>query len=293
MLRYDVVDVFTDRPFAGNQLAVVHEADGLSDAQLLALAREFHYSETTFPSRTSHGGYSVRIFTPGGEIPFAGHPTLGTAWVLRQGGVLTEDTVVQQCGAGEIAVTFGDGLVSLRATPGDLVPCPRQVAEEVLADLGIAGAPLSSAFFAGTGLTFLHLQVDDASVSAARPAFRPLETYPLEPLGLQDPLGGIDVYAVSDLEQHRADVHVRMFSPGLSVPEDAATGSSAAGLGLALVAARVLPRGGYYRIRQGAEIGRPSTLHGSVDAAEGIAVSVNVAGAVQPIASGRIAVPPA
>ncbi|HET7736837.1 MAG TPA: PhzF family phenazine biosynthesis protein [Nocardioidaceae bacterium] len=293
MLRYDVVDVFTDRPFAGNQLAVVHGTDGLSDEQLLALAKEFHYSETTFPSRAHNGGYSVRIFTPGGEIPFAGHPTLGTAWVLRDQGVVTEGSVVQTCGAGEITVSFDDGLVSLRADPGDLVPCPRAIADEVLVDLGLGGAALSSAYFAGTGLTFLHLQVEESSVRAARPAFRPLESYPLEPLRLRDPLGGIDVYAVSGLEEHRVDVHVRMFSPGLSVPEDAATGSSAAGLGLALVAARVLPRGGYYRISQGAEIGRPSTLHGSVTATDGVATSVNVAGAVQPIASGQIAVPPA
>jgi trans-2,3-dihydro-3-hydroxyanthranilate isomerase len=85
MLQYDVVDVFTDRPFAGNPLAVVHGAESLADEQLHAIATEFNLSETTFPSVPADGGaaggdaYDVRIFTPGGEIPFAGHPTLGTA----------------------------------------------------------------------------------------------------------------------------------------------------------------------------------------------------------------------
>ncbi|HSV39373.1 MAG TPA: PhzF family phenazine biosynthesis protein [Nocardioidaceae bacterium] len=286
MLRYDVVDVFTDRPFAGNQLAVVHGAEGLDDGQLLALAREFHYSETTFPSKVSTDGYSVRIFTPGGEIPFAGHPTLGTAWVLREAGLLGGEAVAQTCGAGVIDVRFGSGLVSLTALPGDLVPCPPAVAAAVLDDLGLSRETLLSAYFGGTGLTFLHLQVRDEAVTAARLPLRPLESYPLGELGLRDPLGGIDLYAVSGNA-----VHVRMFSPGLSVPEDPATGSSAAGLGLVLAASGVLSEGGDYEISQGVEIGRPSTLHGSVQASGGVATSVSVAGAVQPIASGQIRVP--
>ena len=88
-LAYDVVDVFADEAFAGNQLAVVHGTAGLTDAQLLALTREFGFSETAFPSGGDGDRYRVRIYTPGGEIPFAGHPTLGTAWVLRSGGLLT------------------------------------------------------------------------------------------------------------------------------------------------------------------------------------------------------------
>ncbi|HET6165263.1 MAG TPA: PhzF family phenazine biosynthesis isomerase, partial [Marmoricola sp.] len=88
-LEYDVVDVFAREPFAGNQLAVVHGAEDLSDAQLLAVAREFNFSETAFPVPAGHARYRNRIFTPGGEVPFAGHPTLGTAWVLRERGALS------------------------------------------------------------------------------------------------------------------------------------------------------------------------------------------------------------
>jgi len=94
-LPYDIVDVFTDRPFAGNQLAVVCGADDLTTAQCQALAQEFGFSESTFPasSVTAGSAYATRIFTPTAEIPFAGHPTLGTAWVLRSHGLLTADAV--------------------------------------------------------------------------------------------------------------------------------------------------------------------------------------------------------
>ena len=111
-LAYDIVDVFTDRPFAGNQLAVVHGADELSSEQCLAITREFGFSETTFPATEVEDGreYATRIFTPAQEIPFAGHPTLGTASVLRASGRLTSDDCVQVCGAGRIGVRFsGDG----------------------------------------------------------------------------------------------------------------------------------------------------------------------------------------
>jgi len=114
-LAYDIVDVFTDRPFAGNQLAVVHGADELSSEQCLAITREFGFSETTFPAAEVDDGreYATRIFTPAQEIPFAGHPTLGTASVLRASGRLTSDDCVQVCGAGRIGVRFsGDGAAS-------------------------------------------------------------------------------------------------------------------------------------------------------------------------------------
>ena len=109
-LGYDIVDVFTDRPFAGNQLAVVRGADDLTTAQCQALAQEFGFSESTFPasSVTEGSAYATRIFTPAAEIPFAGHPTLGTAWVLRAHGLLTADEVTE-LPAEKICIS--DGLV--------------------------------------------------------------------------------------------------------------------------------------------------------------------------------------
>jgi len=297
MLSYDVVDVFTDRPFAGNQLAVVHGADDLSAAQCLALAQEFGFSETTFPVRAVGDGYATRIFTPGAEIPFAGHPTLGTAWVLRERGLLTADRVVQRCGAGDIEVScLPDGRLELSAVPRDLVgPLDDSLAAALLEDVGLSLSDADGpAWVAGTGLSFAHLPVVEDAVARAVPSPRTLDEYGgrIEALGrCQDPVEGINVFHTSG-EAPRLAVHSRVFVPGLSVPEDPATGSAAAGLGMTLVATGRLRDGGEYTITQGVEMGRPSTLFGRVDAAGGTATRCHVAGEVQQVASGRIAVPP-
>jgi trans-2,3-dihydro-3-hydroxyanthranilate isomerase len=291
MLDFDVVDVFADGPFAGNQLAVVHGAGDLTDAQLLALAREFGFSETTFPVPQAPDRYAVRIFTPGGEIPFAGHPTLGTAWVLRRQGVLG-DAATQECAAGEIAVRLDGGLVELAAQPRDLVgPVGAATVTALLADLGLTGADLAGdVWVAGAGLSFVHLPVVADGVAAATVPTTPLASYGDRWAGARDPVEGINLYAVTGDGPDLA-VHSRVFCPGLSVAEDAATGSAAAGLGIALVATGVLARGGRYEIRQGLEMGRPSRLHGRVETTDGAASKVRVAGEVHPVARGAIRVP--
>lgn len=291
-LEYDVVDVFAQTPFAGNQLAVVHGATDLPDAALLALAREFNLSETTFPAPVDGDRYAVRIFTPGGEIPFAGHPTLGTAWVLRAHGLLDGSRAVQVCGAGEVGVSFEDDRVELSAQPRDRVgPLADDVVFELLAAVGLDAAEREGdAWLAGTGLTFVHLPVRaDAVARAAVPrlAVRALADLP----ATDDPLDGIDLHAVRTRADGGLEVHSRVFVPGLSGPEDPATGSAAAGLGIALHARGLLGDGGRYRISQGREIGRPSVLDGRIDAGGGVVDRVHVAGAVHPIARGQIRVP--
>ena len=303
VLTYDIVDVFSDRPFAGNQLAVVHGAQDLTAEQCLAVAREFNFSETTFPVTRQRAGasveYATRIFTPGGEIPFAGHPTLGTAWVLRHRGLLGELTgegeATQVCGAGRIGVRFADALVELSAPPRDLLgPLDESLAEALLGDLGLSREDLvGPAWLAGCGLTFVHLPVRDEAVGSAVPSTRPLGEYAhrLAALGTaQDPVEGVNLFSVSG-DAPALTVHSRVFVPGLSVAEDPATGSAAVGLGVALVAAGRLPDGGRYDITQGVEMGRPSTLYGRVEASGGEARLCHVAGHVQPVASGEIAVP--
>jgi trans-2,3-dihydro-3-hydroxyanthranilate isomerase len=298
VLSYDVVDVFTDRPFAGNQLAVVHGAEDLSTAQCLALAQEFGYSETTFPASSDGSAYTTRIFTPGGEIPFAGHPTLGTAWVLRDRGLLAAGTVTQHCGAGEIGVSFlRDGAVELIAVPRDLAgPLEDELVAALLEDMGLAISDVAGpVWLAGTGLTFVHLPVAEDAVARAVPSTRPLEAYAdrLAAAGTTaDPVGGVNLHAVTG-EAPDVSVHSRVFVPGLSVPEDPATGSAAAGLGMALVAVGRLPEGGSYTITQGVEMGRPSKLFGRVETSDGRPTRCHVAGRVQRVASGQIAVPPA
>ncbi|RNL66196.1 PhzF family phenazine biosynthesis protein [Nocardioides marmoriginsengisoli] len=291
VLSYDVVDVFAETPFAGNQLAVVHGAAGLTDAQLLAITREFNYSETTFPTPVGPDRYRVRIFTPGGEIPFAGHPTLGTAWVLRAQGALAGGTATQECAAGEVGIRFLDDLVELTAAPRDLVgPLEDAAVEALLAEIGLTSADQAGeAWVAGTGLSFVHLPVSEDAVTRARLGSRRLREVVALPETL-DPLEGINLHAVGDGAP--LPVHSRVFVPGLAGAEDPATGSAAAGLGMALVA-RGIPLPAGYRIRQGLEIGRPSVLTGAVEVADGTAARVRVAGQVHPVAHGEIRRPTA
>lgn len=296
-LAYDIVDVFTDRPFAGNQLAVVRGADGLSTEQCQALAAEFGFSETTFPSSAVVDGaeYATRIFTPGAEIPFAGHPTLGTAWVLRSLGQLSATECVQVCGAGRIGVRFDDDRVELSAMPRDLAgPLPQDLVHDLLRLVGLAPDDVSGeAWVAGCGLSFVHVPVSEEAVLRAVPSGRGFGalTDRLGAVGpLEDVRDALNVHAVAG-DAPRLTVHSRVFVPGVGVPEDAATGSAAAGLGMALVAAGLLPEGGRYEITQGVEMGRPSRLYGRVEVTDGRATLCHVAGQVRTVANGWIAVP--
>lgn len=300
-LSFDVVDVFTDRPFAGNQLAVVHGASSLRAEDCLAITREFNFSESVFPGPVdpATGEYPARIFTPGGEIPFAGHPTLGAAWSLRARGLLTGASAVQLCGAGRIEVRFGeDGdrdRVQLRATPRDLVgPLDDELVGALLADLGLSRDDLAGpAYAAGCGLTFLHVPVTDDAVARATPSSRPLREYAgavARTGALADPLEGLNLVSVTG-EAPLLTVHARVFVPGLLVPEDPATGSAAVGLGVALAAAGRLPDGGQLAITQGGEMGRPSRLLARVEADGGKASVCYVAGRVCPVMRGELTPP--
>ncbi len=292
-LSYDVVDVFTDQPYAGNPLAVVQGADGLHKPQLQAIAREFNLSETTFP--VPRGGrlgepvraYDVRIFTPEDEIPFAGHPTLGTAWMLRRRRALDTDEVVQHCGAGQVDVRVEDRGAELTATPREVGP--REDADRLAAAVGldpddVAGAAYEAS--CGLGWAFLRVRPDAVSRS------RSLRTgWTLERRG-SDPLGGICVLSVEPRGDGLA-VHARVYCPEVGVVEDPATGSAAAALGLVLATDGTAADGGTtaYTVEQGAEVGRPSVLRCRVEVAGGEARRVHVAGGVAHVASGGIRVP--
>jgi trans-2,3-dihydro-3-hydroxyanthranilate isomerase len=306
-LSYDVVDVFTDRAFAGNPLAVVYGADDLTGEQMLALATEFNLSETTFPvpltdaDRSAGADYRLRIFTPGGEIPFAGHPTVGSAWALRMRGDISGSDVRQACGAGLIEVRLGpdpSGPVELSAPARDHPQAlsPSEV-EAALPLVGLSTDDVAGpAYLAGCGLSWLYLRVHAEAVPRARPSGTRLADVAVDQSGLQDPIDGIDVYAVApDAPPGDAALHIfsRVFVPGLGIAEDPATGSAAVGLGLALVAAGLAAPEGRtaYRIEQGVEMGRPSLLNARVDAEGGVGTRAYVAGQVVPVASGTIAVP--
>lgn len=288
-LAYDVVDVFTDRAYTGNPLAVVHGAVGLRAEQLQAVARELHLSEATFPAPHGDDGaaYDVRIFTPEEEIPFAGHPTLGTAWLLRRQGALTADQVVQHCGAGEVPVRVERDGAELTATPRSVVRRPDAHALAASVGLG-AGDVDGPAYDASCGLAWTFLRVHLDAVGRSRVPGTDL------PATATGPTVGTCVHALVDGgDGHALRVRARVFCPGAGVPEDPATGSAAAALGLVLVASGQARPDGLtaYTVRQGIELRRPSLLHGRVQATGGEAVAVRVAGGVAHVATGRLRVP--
>jgi len=273
-LDYVVVDVFTDTPYAGNPLAVVLGAEGLGRGQLQALAREFALSETAFalPPTVPAADYRLRIFTPEVELPFAGHPSVGSAWVLRALGRLGAAESVQECGAGLLPVAVCDRGASLAGgTPsvGDpLDPAPLLSAVGLgradIADL--AGPPPRAA---GAGLSFGYLPVRRDAVDRAVPDLAALRR-----LGLQ---GGLSVASYDD-----GLAYARVFAAGVGVAEDPATGSAALGLGVWLVASGLAEGEGgtEYVVAQGVAMGRPSRLRCRVEAAGSRAVRVTVAGEV-------------
>ncbi len=276
-LDYELVDVFTGTPFAGNPLAVVLGADDLSTAQCQRIAAEFNLSETAFPMRTQAAGadYRLRIFTPATELPFAGHPSVGAAWVMARLGRVAPGRVVQDCGAGllPLQVAPDGGPVTLTGgTPtwGDpLDPAPLLAAAGLAAvDLADGPPPRRS----GAGLEFAYLPVRSDAVARARP-----------------------VGSVVVVDWNGGAPHVRVFADDVGVPEDPATGSAAVGLGVWAAVSGLVAADGVtaYEVSQGAEMGRLSRLSCVVRCASGRAEEVRVAGDVVPVGRGQITVPPA
>ncbi|WBB97658.1 MULTISPECIES: PhzF family phenazine biosynthesis protein [unclassified Solwaraspora] len=312
-LGYEIVDVFTDRPFTGNPLAVVFGADALAVDQMQAVAREFNLSETVFvlPPGTPDASYRVRIFTPEKELPFAGHPSVGAAVTAGRRGLVRAGTVIQQCGAGLLPVELTEhGYATLRGgepTLGAPVdPAPLLAAVGLTAQDHTGPAPRR----AGCGLEFDYLcvrpdalpraRLDPAAAARGGVGMVSVLTWAAagstagSPAGSTagSPAGPAPGFPAGEPEQPTA--HCRVFCPGAGVTEDPATGSAALGLGVWAVGSGLLPANGQsrYLVRQGVELGRPSTLDCTVTALGGRARSATVAGQVVPVASGQIAVPP-
>ena len=284
-LTFYIVDVFAEEKYAGNQLAVVRGGVGLPDERLQRIALEMNYSETTFllSEEETEGGYDVRIFTPGNEIPFAGHPTLGTAYVIQHellaGPV---ERITLNLKAGEIPVTFGEVLWMRQLPPA-------------------FGATLDSAFLARA----LHLETADLNdhypvqeVSTGLPAL----IVPLRDLDalrrckvdweryteLAGPGKNLYVFCPEPHEDGPGDLSARMFANDLGVPEDPATGSAAGCLAAYLLEHSYLGTDSVdVRVEQGYEIGRPSLLYLRA-ASEADEMRVDVGGKVQMVARGEL-----
>jgi trans-2,3-dihydro-3-hydroxyanthranilate isomerase len=284
-VAYEIVDVFTDRPFAGNPLAVVFGADGLAGDQMQALAREFNLSETVFVLPSAAGAtYRARIFTPETELPFAGHPSVGAAVTAVRRGLAQPGQIVQECGAGMLPITVTAQTATL--TGGKPTLGPPLATAELLELVGLEAADFAGGAaapaVAGCGLEFVILPVRRAALARAWADPRRARA-----LGVT----GISVFA---WEEDERTAYARIFCPGVSVDEDPATGSAALGLGVWLVGQGWLPGEGTtpYSVHQGIEMHRPSLLECTVTAAGGAATLATVFGHVVPVARGEIAVPP-
>ncbi|MDP9431048.1 MAG: PhzF family phenazine biosynthesis protein [Actinomycetota bacterium] len=283
-LDYEIVDVFAPRAFAGNPLAVVFDADGLTTEQCQALANEFHLSETSFlcAPTVPGAGYRVRIFTPSAELPFAGHPSVGAAHTLVRTGRLPAGTLRQECGAGVLDVVVDDDGATLSGGRPTLEDGPDPAALAQAVGLSATDAVGLPAHLAGCGLPFTFLAVRPEVLDHAAP--------------VPALLGGHGVgrgVSVLSWDGATATARARVFAADLTWREDPATGSAALGTGVWLVAAGLLaPEGtSSYAVHQGEAMGRPSVLSCTVTASGGRAVAATVRGAVVPVARGRIRVP--
>ena len=249
------VDVFAAKPLGGNPLAVFVNPPPVETERMQAWAREMNLSETTFAWVDTPQRYRVRIFTPAHELPFAGHPTLGTAAVLHTLGLI-EDRVIQVSASGETECWRDErGVWWLAPTEGRVGPVvsPTAASEALGVPLGwISDDRPPQIMWAG--LTFLLVNIPAAQIPELDPPFSRMRTI-LE--SLPDKPGGLYVWAPDGPGKIRA----RGFAPGYGVNEDPATGSAVADLGWYLVGAAGVTEPVAYRVRQGAEVGRPSEVH--------------------------------
>lgn len=263
--RYLLLDVFTRTPLEGNQLAVFIDGRSISSSDMQRLARELRLSESVFvlPAVADGADVALRIFTPGAELPFAGHPVLGTAVVV--GSALGRERVTLETGAGAVIVTLGPS--EGRALSGRMrqpIPtwAPYEREGELLAALGVEGSGLPVEVYEnGPRHVFVELESEHA-VAELRPD-----------LGALERLGEI---GVSCFAGEGRGWKTRMFAPGLGVPEDPATGSAAGPLVLHLCRHGRIEFGAEIEISQGTEIARPSVLlacaQGSAEQIESVLV---------------------
>lgn len=291
------VDVFTDVAFGGNQLAVFLDASGLSDDEMLTLTRELNYSESTFVlPGSSPATPRLRIFTPGGEMPFAGHPTVGAAFVLAQQGVWSDpQEVIFEENIGPVRVRFqpdeaGQTMIWMQHGAPQWGPVFEQ-RSIVAQSLGLHESDLlpdAPVQVVSTGVPFLYVPIRNLE-AARRIQFDPK---PLLPLFADGP---ISVFAfTTETERPTSAVHSRMFAPHtFAIAEDPATGGASGPLGAYLVRYGLIPVSPKTRIvsEQGVEMGRPSYITIDVTTDDDMIQDIWIGGQVVPVAEGTFWLP--
>ena len=291
--EFETLDVFTNEKFAGNQLAVLMDARGLSDNEMQAITREFNLSETTFvlppedPSNTAR----VRIFTLGYEMPFAGHPTVGTAIAIAKARNLE----------GEIKLELNAGLFPVRLDFSGAAPfaefqnpnLPKEAGSPPSAEMLEAALCLpSGAVDCGAhtprvidaGVEYIYVRAPLDAVRAAR-----IDSAAFAKLGLEETVG-VYLYAEGG-EANDATYHARMFAPDAGIPEDPATGSAAAAFPGQIARSQKLADGVHrWVIEQGFELGRPSRIYATVEISGGAVASIRIGGNAAPVQKGQLVV---
>lgn len=286
--RFFTLDVFTDRRFAGNPLAVVLDAQGLDTAAMQSIAGEFNLSETVFvapPADLPHRA-ALRIFTPRRELPFAGHPTVGTAVLLALLDGSGESEIVLEEGIGpvpcRVRATGQTGFASftLPKLPAETGPAPSADALAAALSLGVDNVGFDrfapSCWSAGNPMVFVPVRTRNAVARAKPDAAR------LSEFG-----AAMFVFTTETVDPGHA-FHARMFAPHLGVPEDPATGSAAAAFSGPLAQSGLTDGSHSVVIEQGYEMGRPSLITLSVTISSGNLVSAGVAGDAVIVSEGRI-----
>jgi trans-2,3-dihydro-3-hydroxyanthranilate isomerase len=283
-IHYQLVDVFTDSAFGGNPLAVCTDARAVPEELMQPIAKELNLSETTFvfPPADPKNDFRVRIFTPAGELPMAGHPTVGTAFILAREKMVTKSKIVFEEGVGPVPVSIelNDGAPGF-AEMAQAVPTfgrrfeTNAVAEMLSLEPEAIGATGLPSEIVSCGVPYLLVPV--ATLEAIRRIRFRADIWQR----LIGDISGEDVFVFTkETEVAGSHVHSRMFAPAHGIPEDPATGSASGPVGCYLVRHNVMPSGGELRCvsEQGIEMGRPSFIHVRIGHGGGEITSVHVGG---------------
>ena len=292
-LAFNIVDVFAEEKYAGNQLAVVRDAQGPSASKMQTIAKEMHYSETTFilSDKKQRGGYDVRIFTPEEEVPFAGHPTLGTAYVISQEIIKKQtDKIILNLKVGQISVTitYVDGKPDVLWMRQKQPTFGKIHETKTIADtINLDPSDIDAAFpvqEVSTGIADIIVPLK--TLSAVKRARTNRDKY----FQLVKNTEAKSILVFCPETYHRQNhLNVRVFADYYGIPEDPATGSANGCLAAYLVKHRYFGQNQInIRIEQGYEIGRLSLLLLKAMQGKGGRIDVNVGGKVQPIAKGEL-----
>ncbi len=298
--QYYICDVFTDKRFGGNQLAVLPSAEGLTTEQMQQITREFNFAESTFvlPPIAGHTR-RVRIFTPANEVPFAGHPNVGTAFTLATtggfGDIRDSITVTFEEKAGVVPMWIerrGERYFCELTAPEKLSIGKRVQLQSVAAAVSLSPDDFLTDTHppqvASVGLPFIMVQLRDrAALKRAR-----INTGAFDTLAAEGVMPDIHMYVrTGPKDTGDFDLHVRMFAPLDGIPEDPATGSANCALAAMLTHYDPTPAGTFrYRISQGVEIGRPSVLEARVEKRDDALVSAHIGGGSVLVSEGWIEV---